>query len=267
MNIAYNADCLAAMREMDDECIDLTVTSPPYDSIRDYRGYTFDWKATIRELFRITKQGGVVVWIVSDQTVDGSESGTSFKQALWAKDCGFNLHDTMIWNKGCFSCVGAIQTRYAPVFEYMFIFSKGKPKAFNPIKDKRNISSEKTKHGTIRNADGSMKAMSNRGKPYGDYGIRYNVWEMPPVTSNIERTGHPAQFPISLASDHIKSWSNEGDTVLDPFLGSGTTRIAAYDLNRQFIGFEISEEYFKIQEERFARHTAQMNLFLEGDYT
>ena len=112
-----------------------------------------------------------------------------------------------------------------------------------------------------------MKAMSNMGKPYGEYGIRYNIWEMPPVTSNVERTGHPAQFPVSLASDHIKSWSNEGDTVLDPFLGSGTTRIAAYDLNRHFIGFEISEEYFRLQEERFNRHAAQMNLFLEGDNT
>ena len=138
-SVAYNADCLAAMREMDAECIDLTVTSPPYDNIRDYHGYKFDWKATIREMFRITKQGGVVVWIVSDQTVDGSETGTSFKQALWAKECGFNLHDTMIWDKGCFSCVGAIQTRYAPVFEYMFVLSKGRPKTANMIADRRNI--------------------------------------------------------------------------------------------------------------------------------
>lgn len=261
MNVAYNMDCLDGMKTLDDCCVDLTVTSPPYDNLRDYNGYSFDWHETIKELYRITKDGGVVVWVVADQTVNGSETGTSFRQALFATECGFNLHDTMIWNKGCFSCVGAIQTRYAPVFEYMFIFSKGKPKAFNPIKDKRNISYGKTKHGTIRNAGGSMKAMSNIGKSYGEYGIRYNVWEMPPVTSNVERTGHPAQFPISLASDHIKSWSNEGDTVLDPFLGSGTTRIAAYDLNRNFVGYEISEEYFKMQEERFARHTAQMSLF------
>ena len=267
MNVAYNMDCLDGMKTLDDCCIDLTVTSPPYDNLRDYNGYSFDWRETIKELYRVTKDGGVVVWVVADQTVNGSETGTSFRQALFATECGFNLHDTMIWNKGCFSCVGAIHTRYAHVFEYMFVFSKGKPKAFNPLKDKPNISVGKTKRGKKRNADGSMKAMSNIGKPYGEYGIRYNIWEMPPVVSNTERTGHPAQFPVRLASDHIKSWSDEGDTVLDPFLGSGTTRIAAYDLNRQFIGYEISEEYFRLQEERFARHTAQMNLFLEGDNT
>lgn len=264
MNVAYNMDCLDGMKQLPDKSVDLTVTSPPYDDLRSYNGYSFDWRKTIKELYRVTKDGGVVVWIVSDQTVDGSETGTSFRQALWAKECGFNLHDTMIWNKGCFSCVGAIQTRYAPVFEYMFVFSKGKPKAFNPIKDKHNISVGKTKHGTIRNADGTTKPMSNKGKEYGEYGIRYNVWEMPPVVSNAERTGHPAQFPIALASDHIKSWSNEGDMILDPFLGSGTTRIAAYDLKRKFIGFEISKEYFDKQEERYARHTAQLNLFIDG---
>lgn len=267
MNVAYNMDCLDGMKRLDDACIDLTVTSPPYDNLRDYNGYSFDWHETIKELYRVTKDGGVVVWVVADQTVNGSETGTSFRQALFAMECGFNLHDTMIWNKGCFSCVGAIQTRYAPVFEYMFVFSKGKPKSFNPLKDKLNVCAGKTIHGTIRNADGSIKPMSSNGKKYSDYGIRYNIWEMPPVHINSERTGHPAQFSISLASDHIKSWSNEGDTVLDPFLGSGTTRIAAYDLNRNFIGYEISKEYFEKQEERFARHTAQMSLFVEGGTT
>jgi len=261
MNVAYNMDCLDGMKTLSDCSIDLTVTSPPYDNIRTYNGFKFDWKEVIKELYRVTKDGGVVVWIVSDQTINGSETGTSFKQALFAMECGFNLHDTMIWDKGCFSCVGAIQTRYAPVFEYMFVFSKGKPKAFNPLKDKPNISAWKTKHGTIRNADGTTKSMSNNGKTYGDYGIRYNIWEMPPVVSNTERTGHPAQFPVRLAQDHIKSWSNDGDTVLDPFLGSGTTRIAAYDLNRNFIGYEISKEYFDKQEERFNAHTAQQSLF------
>lgn len=265
MNIAYNADCLAAMREMDAECIDLTVTSPPYDNIRDYHGYTFDWKATISELYRITKFGGVVVWIVSDQTVDGSETGTSFKQALWAKECGFNLHDTMIWEKE--ACAFPESTRYYPIFEYMFVWSKGKPKSFNPIEDRPNKWGGTKVHGTFREADGTLRQRSSTWKETvcKENGCRFNVWHI--NTEKQNKTGHPAVFPIQLAQDHIKSWSNEGDTVLDPFLGSGTTRIAAYDLNRQFIGFEISEEYFRLQEERFARHTAQMNLFLEGDNT
>lgn len=263
MNIAYNMDCLDGMKTLKDGCVDLTVTSPPYDNLRDYNGYSFDWRKTIKELYRVTKDGGVVVWVVSDQTVNGSSSGTSFKQAIYANDCGFNLHDTMIWNKGCFTNVGAIQTRYAPVYEFMFVWAKGKAKAFNPIKDRQNINAGSVIHGTIRNKDGSMKRKSSEGKRQGDFGIRYNIWNVPPVSSSLERTGHPAQFPIALANAHIKSWSNEGDTVFDPFLGSGTTRIAAYDLNRNFIGFEISKEYFDKQEERFARHIAQTNLFLE----
>lgn len=261
MNIAYNADCLAAMREMPDECIDLTVTSPPYDNIRDYHGYSFDWKATISELARITKAGGVVVWIVADQTVNGSETGTSFRQALWAMDCGFNLHDTMIWEKE--SCAFPESNRYYPVFEYMFIWSKGTPNVFHPIEDRPNKWGGTKVHGTFRESDGTLK---NRSRTWKDvvckeYGCRFNVWQLNTEKNN--DTGHPAVFPIRLASDHIRSWSNEGDTVFDPFLGSGTTRIAAYDLNRDFIGTEISKEYFDKQEERFARHTAQTSLFID----
>ena len=256
MNVAYNMDCLDGMKRLDDCCIDLTVTSPPYDNIRDYNGYSFDWKATISELYRVTKQGGIVVWIVSDQTVDGSETGTSFRQALWAKECGFNLHDTMIWVKDGGGSIGS-QLGYTQNFEYMFVFSKGKPKTTNIIKDKPNQSFGKIKRNSgRRRADGVRKDENPR---YVNEFSRRNNWWYIPV--GVNTTSHPAVFPSSIARDHIVSWSDEGDTVLDPFLGSGTTRIAAYDLNRQFIGFEISEEYFRLQEERFARHTAQMSLF------
>lgn len=199
-----------------------------------------------------------MVWIVSDQTVNGSESGTSFKQALYAKHVGFNLHDTMIWNKGATSFPDS--NRYLPCFEFMFVFSKGKPKTTNLLTDRRNIYAGTKAHGTWRQKDGSIKKKT-KSEVYSDFGRRFNVWEIPPVVSSSERTGHPAQFPLRLAKDHIMSWSNEGETVLDPFLGSGTTRIAAYDLNRNFIGFEISKDYFELQEERFAKHTAQLDLF------
>lgn len=257
MNKAYCTDCVAFMRTMGAESVDLTVTSPPYDGIRDYNGYTFDWKATIRELYRVTKRGGVIVWIVNDQTVDGSETGTSFKQALFAVECGFNLHDTMIWNKGSVSFPDS--NRYFPCFEYMFVWSKGAPKAFNPISDRPNIHGGIALHGTWRQTDGSVKAKPLHGTKVKEYGWRFNIWDIPPERNN--KTGHPAVFPLRLAKDHILSWSNEGDVVFDPFLGSGTTRIAAYDLRREFIGTEISKEYFEKQEKRFAEYTSQTRMF------
>jgi len=259
-SVAYNMNCVDGMAQLPAESVDLTVTSPPYDNIRDYNGYSFDWHKTIEQLYRVTKPGGVVVWIVSDQTVNGSESGTSFKQALFAMECGFNLHDTMIWEKE--SCAFPEATRYYPVFEYMFVFSKGKPKTFHPIEDRQNKWAGTNVHGTFREADGKLKRRSSTWKETvcKDTGCRFNVWQVNTEKNN--DTGHPAVFPISLPIDHIRSWSNEGDTVIDPFLGSGTTRIAAYDLNRNFIGYEISKEYFDAEEERFARHSAQLNLFL-----
>jgi len=248
----YQGDCLERMREIPHNSIDLTVTSPPYDNLRTYNGnndlWNEDvWKGVIEKLYYRTKPGGVVVWVVGDATVKGSETGTSFKQALYAKDCGFNLHDTMIWNKGCFTGVGSLSVRYAPVFEYMFVLSKGKPKSFNPIKDRLN----KVKGqmgGSIRQKDGSMKKMSSDGKTRAKYGQRFAVWEQTPCGGN--SSGHPAPFPLLLVEDHIRSWSNEDDSVLDPFMGSGTTGVACKNLNRDFIGIELDEEYFKIAQER-----------------
>lgn len=255
MNIAYNMDCVEGLTNIDPNSVDLTITSPPYDDIRDYNGFVFDWHKTIEQLYRVTKMGGVVVWVVADQTKNGSETGTSFKQALFAKKIGFNLHDTMIWEKE--SCAFPESTRYYPVFEYMFVWSKGKPKTFHPIMDRKNKWGGTKVHGTFRNADGTLKERSStwKEKVCKDMGSRFNVWKINTEKNN--KTGHPAVFPYNLAKDHIVSWSNERDIVLDPFLGSGTTRIAAYDLNRQFIGYEISKEYFEKQEKRFAEHTAQ----------
>lgn len=201
------------------------------------------------------------MWIVSDQTIDGSESGTSFKQALFAKECGFNLHDTMIWYKDSSAFPDA--NRYSQVFEYMFVFSKGKPKSVNLIKDKPNKWSGAKIHGTFRQADGTTMRRDTTWKSIicEEYGVRYNVWEIPSEKSN--DTGHPAVFPQKLVRDHMISWSNEGDIVMDPFLGSGTTRIVAYDMNRNFIGYEISQEYFEKEEKRFEDYTSQLSLFSE----
>jgi DNA modification methylase len=243
-----NGDCLDVMKSMEANSIDLTVTSPPYDNLRTYNGFTFDFEGIAEELYRVTKDGGVVVWIVGDATIKGSESGTSFRQALYFMQCGFNLHDTMIWNKPNFS--NPSKTRYHQIFEYMFIFSKNKNKTFNPIKDKKNKYLTCVGKNTMRLANGELvEVKKNVGN---EFGMRTNVWNMNTVGQEMmcKRPPHPAMFPEKLAHDHIISWSNEGDTVLDCFMGSGTTGKMAKQLNRNFVGIEISHEYLDIAKER-----------------
>ncbi len=247
INKIYNENCLDTMVRMPDNFVDLTVTSPPYDDLRTYMGYSFDFENIAQEIYRVTKEGGVVVWVVGDATVNGSETGTSFKQALYFREIGFNLHDTMIWNKGGFSAVGALAVRYAPVFEFMFVLSKGKPKVFNPIKDRKNKSSGQKVGGTIRNIDGSMKPIKKYiGRKFGQ---RFNIWDIGPQRQ-AGRGKHPAPFPEQIASDHIISWSDRGDLIYDPFMGSGTTAKMALLNNRKYIGSEISLEYCEMAETR-----------------
>jgi len=242
-------DCPEVMKGMPDKCVDLTVTSPPYDNLRDYKGYEFNFKSIARQLFRVTKQGGVVVWVVGDATVNGNESGSSFKQVLHFKEIGFNLFDTMIYFKQGFSNPSA--NRYHQVFEYMFILSRGRPKTFNPIKDRINRWEKSFGRNTSRNKNGELKEFKRKIR-FGKYGMRYNIWEYHTGFNPKKYTEkeHPAIFPENLAYDHIKSWSNEREIVLDPFIGSGTTARAAKDLHRNFIGIEISQDYCKIAENR-----------------
>ena len=247
-----NNDCLLNLRFMREGSVDLTVTSPPYDNLRTYNQDDWswgesDWKPIIQELYRVTAEGGVVVWVVGDATVKGSETGSSFRQSLWAMDCGFRLHDTMIWNKGGFTAVGALQTRYGPVFEYMFVWSKGKPKSFNPIKDRPNKHAGTREHGTTRLPDGSLikRPCTNVRATHGQ---RFNIWQQ--ANPGVKGRKHPATFPEQLAHDHIISWSNEGDMVLDPFMGSGTTGVAAIKSGRSFTGIEIDETYYRIAKDR-----------------
>ena len=254
VNKVHCADCLDFMKDIPDNSIDLVVTSPPYDNLRDYKGYSFDFEKIAKELYRIIKKGGVVVWVVGDATIDGSETGTSFKQALYFKKIGFNLHDTMIWKKQSFTDTGSLRVRYGGVFEYMFILSKENIKTFNPIKDRKNKLPGRKKHGTVRQKDGSLKPMSSIGKKIGEYGQRFNVWNINTEVSNLKRK-HPAQFPEQIAGDHIKSWSNEKDIVLDIFNGSGTTTKMAYLLNRKYIGIDISKEYCEIARQRLRQQT------------
>ena len=241
----HNEDCLETMARLDAGSIDLTVTSPPYDNLRLYNGYSFDFEAVARELYRITKDGGVVVWVVGDATIDGSETGKSFRQALFFKEIGFNRHDTMIYQKHNFS--NPSSNRYHQIFEYMFVFSKGKPKTFNALKDRPNVEAGKIGSwgkNTSRQVDGTM--VERKRKVNTEFGMRYNIWriktEMKPL--------HPAPFPEELARDHVLSWSNPGDVVYDPFMGSGTTAKVAIVTGRKYLGSEISSEYWEIAQKR-----------------
>lgn len=268
--LIYLGDNVKQLQDhVQDLSIHLTVTSPPYDALRDYKGHGWDFDALLVELTRVTCEGGVVMWNVADQTVNGSETGTSFRQALKFIDAGWRLHDTMIYEKGNFS--NPSSNRYHQIFEYMFVFSKGKPRVFNPIKDKPNTGMNTPDHArlstfgknTVRKKDGSMAERGTR-KVYQDFGMRTNIWRM--KTAGQERpcqaVAHPAKMPTSMAHDHILSWSNPGDVILDPFAGSGTTGIEALKLGRQFVGMEIAQEYYDLMTKELADLQALSNLIL-----
>jgi len=240
-------ECAGLMDAMPEGCIDLTVTSPPYDNLREYQGYVFDFEAIARQLWRVTKPGGVVVWVVGDATINGSETGTSFRQALYFMQLGFNLHDTMIYHKqgGNFTPTN----RYYSVFEYMFVLSKGIPKTFNPIQVPRT--------GHVYHSVGTVKRGNKKHIDYDktrETRNADNVWVIAAHSKNASSDEiaylHPAIFPEKLAHDHILSWSNPGDIVFDPMVGSGTTCKMAKELGRHWLGFDISPEYVEIARKR-----------------
>lgn len=255
-----NADCLDVMPELGR--FDEVVTSPPYDNIREYGdGFNgVDCLSVIEQISRLLEDGGVCMWNVADATVNGSETGSSFKQALHAIHCGLNLHDTMIYCKSGVTFPDA--NRYLPCFEYMFIFSKGAPKTFNGIKDRHNKWSGAKLHGTDRQKDGTTKTISGNGRSIPALGLRRNWWEINSAY-NGDTKGHPAPMPYSMAYDHIVSWSNEGETILDPFMGSGTTMVACQRLGRKGTGIEIDPDYFEIACKRVEEVTRQPDLFIE----
>ena len=264
-NNIYNESCLVTMQRIPNNFIDLTVTSPPYDDLRTYNnriggvksqfnGYTFPFEEIAKELFRVTDDGGVLVWIVGDATIGGNETGTSFRQALYLKECGFNLFDTMIYLKPPRGAVGNNNT-YWQSFEYMFVFSKGYPKTINLIKDRENKEARNGDNGTKRLQNGELLKLKRGG--YGEYGRRTNVWEYNigkgHSASDEFAHEHPAIFPEKLARDHVRTWSNIGDLVYDPMMGSGTVAKICVLEDRNYLGSEINKTYCKIAEKRIAK--------------
>ena len=257
LNTIYNENCLDTMKRMQDNFIDLTVTSPPYDNLRTYNGYSFNFESIAKELYRVTKEGGVVVWIVSDATIKGSETGTSFRQALYFKEIGFKLHDTMIYKKNKY--IPLTHNRYEQQFEYMFVLSKGKPKTVNHIKVKTKHKGKNPKGRTFyQNNKNNKPTKQNTPREVSENKIKGNVWTLNPQSLG---NGHPAIFPEQLAADHIYSWSNENDLIFDCFMGSGTTAKSAHLQNRNWIGSEISKEYVDIANKRLEPYLTQTKLF------
>lgn len=243
-------DSLHELKRIPDKYVDLTVTSPPYDNLRTYNGFEWDFEGIAKELYRVTKDGGVVVWVVGDATINGSETGTSFRQALYFKEIGFNLHDTMIYEKE--NPIPLTHNRYEQKFEYMFIFSKGRPNTFNPIMRENSTAGTK-QSGTFRH-DGNILTQRNSDRKTKKKSYRYNIWKYPvgrgSTTNDLYAFKHPAMFPEQLANDHIISWSNQGDVVLDPFGGGGTTAKMSVLNDRDFIYIDISDEYVEIAKRR-----------------
>ena len=270
INKIYNCDCIDGLKQLESDSVDLTVTSPPYDNLRSY-GDTLEWgfetfKPIAKELYRVTKPGGVVVWVVGDACIKGTETCSSFKQALYfVEECGFKLHDTMIYEKnGSSYPVKLASKRYTQIFEYMFVFVKGEiRKDITLIADKRNKWAGWTSWGrnTKYDTQGNMLE-ETPNKPIGEFSLRNNIWKYS-VSFN-DKTGHPAVFPEKLAEDHILSWTKEGDLVLDPFMGSGTTAKMAMLNNRNFVGFEKNTEYYEKSLERIGKYIGKTREKLSG---
>ena len=266
INQIYNQSCITGMQEMNENVVDLCVTSPPYDDLRTYNDsskWDFEvFKEVAKGLYRVMKVGGVIVWVVGDAVIKGSETGSSFRQALYFMDLGFKLHDTMIYEKnGTAFPARRDGNRYSQLFEYMFVLSKdSKPKTANLICDKPNKWAGwqpwGKSGGTMRSKDG--KLVQRQQKPTPKFSPRNNIWKYNTgkgyTTKDDFAFEHPAMYPELLAQDHILSWSNENDLVLDPFMGAGTTAVISKDTNRNFIGFEIDESYYNVSQRRLKEH-------------
>jgi len=275
INDVYQMNCIDGMNAMDAESVDLCVTSPPYDDLRTYNDsskWDFNvFKDVAQALTRVLKPGGVIMWNVNDATINGGESGSSFRQALYfMEECGLRLHDTMIYEKsGIAFAAGPHSLRYSQAFEYCFILSKGKPKTVNIIMDKKNKWAGISSWGNAkaRKKTGELEDAGKKSKEIREFGARTNIWRIINSggfgQSSKEAYKHPATMPEALARDHIITWSNPGDLVIDPFMGSGTTAAMAIDQKRNFIGFEIDEEYYNLCQSRLKTLNATLTKFFD----
>lgn len=266
LNKVYNCDALTILKSLPDNSIDMVLTSPPYDNLRTYNGYTFDFQPIARETFRVLKTGGVCVWVVGDATINGSETLTSMRQALYFVDvCGFRMHQTIVYEKDAMPFPP--QKRYYSMFEYCFTLSKGEPHTFNGLLEK-NLNAGRKLKATHRQTNGTTKQSEEILIPSNR--LLTNVWRISAgymrTTKDVEAYQHPAMFPEELARRHIETWTNAGDTVLDYFGGSGTTAKMARQFGRNYITCDISAEYCDLMRRRLSQaYTPLMPIFLEQE--
>lgn len=273
MNKIILGNCAEELAKLEDGSVDAFITSPPYDELRDYNGYSFPFEEIATQMYKKLAKGGVIVWVVGDSVLKGSETGSSFRQAIFFQELGLNIHDTMIYEKnGSSFPARRTGSRYSQVFEYMFVFSKGKPKTVNLICDKPNKWSGYTSFGTStnRNKKGDLVKAKNR-KPTPNFSPRHNVWKFNTgkkyTTKDDFAFDHPAMFPESLAEDHVMTWTNEGDFIVDPFVGAGTTTKMAAINGRRWLGIDISEEYVELAVKRMLVAFQMIDDGYERDYT
>lgn len=262
LNKITSGDSTKLLSKLEDDSVDLIISSPPYDNLRAYKGYSFDFEKIAQESYRVLKKGGVIVWVISDATIEGSETGTSFKQALYFMSLGLNLHDTMIFKKA--NPIPQIyRKRYTNEFEYMFVFSKGVVKTHNALKIPCLHAGLELGSTTYKNYSKGEQTRKKLANPVKAEKIKGNVWEyvVGKRKEDASAKGHPAPFPFKLALDHIQSWTNKGDVVLDPMNGSGTVSMAAKSIGRNFIGFDISEEYCELARKRMKEFEPPQDLF------
>lgn len=270
LNSIYNENCIETLNRMPDDFLDMTLCSPPYDNLRSYNGFDLPLDRIIQGLYKKTKPGGVVIWVVGDKTENGSESLTSFDQAIaFVREGGFKLHDTMLYVKNN-PIPSDCGKRYRQSFEYMFCFSKGVPKTFNAITEPTKSAGKKIKAFRITQEGRGNVPAEDIGRQIKKERKASNIFTYNVGTSSAtDRIAfrHPAIFPEKLAEDQIKTWTEKGDLVYDCFMGSGTTAVASCNTGRNFIGSEISEEYVEIANERLImyRHKLKYMTRLESE--
>jgi len=248
LNSILCGDAVEVMKGFPSDSIDLVVTSPPYDELRNYNGYSFNFEGIAQGLFRVLKKGGVLIWVVGDKIRKGNKSLTSFKQALYFQNIGFNVHDVMIYQKKNTPFMRS--NAYTNCYEFMFVLTKGSPKTFNAL------TTETVRQGIEplpfnKGADGVNKKIKKELKSTKTL---TNIWKyavgLHGSTSDRIAFKHTAIFPEKLAEDHILSWTKKGNTVFDPMCGSGTTCKMALLNKRKYIGCDISKEYVDIAKKR-----------------
>lgn len=256
-------ECVEGMEMLPDDCVDLVVTSPPYDAVRKYNGFAFDLHQTGAQIHRVLKDGGIAAMVIQDQTKDFGKSLTSFRTIIdWCDSFGFKLFECVIYRKN--GSEGAWwKHRFRVDHEYIPLFLKGdRPAYFDkqplrvPSKHGGKVMSGSGNRRTDGATNGTVRREINATK------CRGTIWNyLMAGDKNPLKRKHPAVFPDAIPSDLIQCFCPPGGIVLDPFIGSGSTAVQALKHERHFIGFDISQEYCDLCNQRLEKDVETATLF------